>query len=89
MTAADILEQRTLRLRQLGVDVVAQDGACTVLKRHDGTILAHARDADLRVARERAIDQAERELRLDPIDATLADTFPASDPPTAGQPGIT
>ena len=88
MTQTDELEQRAQRLRELGIDVVDGAGVCTIRHRHDGAIVTHVAAPDVRSARARAISQAERELRLDAIDSTLADTFPASDPPAAGQPGI-
>jgi hypothetical protein len=88
MTQTGEIEQRARRLRDLGIDVVDGTGVCTIMHRHDGATIAHVNDPDVRSARARAIGQAERALRLDPIDSTLADTFPASDPPAAGQPGI-
>jgi hypothetical protein len=89
VTGGDEHEPRIRRLRELGIDVVTEPGVCAVRHRHGGTIVAHVSDPDAGVARARALAHAERALELDPIDAALAETLPASDPPSTSQPGIT
>lgn len=88
MAVASDLDQRCTRLRELGIDIVESPGVCTVVRRSKGEVVAHAHDPRAVTAREQAVTEAEHRLRLDPIDSALADTFPASDPPSAGQAGI-
>lgn len=56
--------------------------------RDRGNLIAPVPGGDPVEARSEAADRAERELRLDPVDSALADTFPASDPTGAGQAGL-
>ena len=85
---ADELELRRARLKELGLGVIEGEGECRVVRGDQGHLIALVRGDDPVEARAEAIAQAERELRLDPIDSALADTFPASDPTGAGQAGL-
>jgi hypothetical protein len=78
------------RLRDLGCEIHERGGspaACEV-RGPGGATIAVASADDPVAARAAAIAEAERALGLDPVDQASDQSFPASDAPKTGGPGL-